>query len=118
VQTPDAALNLRIADARSKVIQRFWRKTGGEWKVAGIRKEACRIALVLLRAYPRPLTQGEISHETDLHSGSVSRILTGARGEYTSYFENHGNTWQFSDEGVYWMIEKVVPGLLLGKIKD
>ena len=118
IQTPDAHLNMKIADARSKVVQRFWRRSGGEWKVVGIKKEACRIALVLLRAYPHPITQTEISLETDLHSGSVSRILTGARGDYSNYFESANGAWRLSDEGVYWMVDKVVPALLMGKSTD
>jgi len=118
VQTPDMLFNMMIADAKSKVVGRFWHRSGGEWKVVGVRKEACKIALVLLRTYPGGRTQAEISLETGLHSGSVSRILTGARGDYGKYFESDGSAWRLSDEGAYWMAQKAVPALLAGNFTD
>jgi hypothetical protein len=114
VQTPEGHLNQRIAHARSRVVKQFWKRSAGKWKISGISKGAYRIALALLRAYPETRKQSEICEETELRSGSVSRILTGGRGDYVEFFIKINNEWALSDEGVYWVIDKVIPEVLSG----
>ncbi|MHA2322404.1 MAG: hypothetical protein ACXACG_12200 [Candidatus Thorarchaeota archaeon] len=112
IQTPEGYLNQRIAHAKSRVVREFWKLDNGTWKVVGLAKEAHRIALALIRAYPETRQQKEIVEETNLHSGSVSRILTGGRGGFAKYFLEINNEWTLSNDGIYWILDDVIPSVL------
>lgn len=115
MQTPEGYLNQRIANARGRVIKEFWKLENGVWRIVDISSEAYRIALILLKAYPNTKTQAEIANETTLNSGSVTRILRGTRGDFSKYFKKVKQKWTLSGEGIYWLLDKVIPELLSTK---
>jgi hypothetical protein len=112
IQTPEGYLNQRIAHAKSRVVREFWKLENSSWRIVGLTNEAHRIALALIRAYPETRRQKEIADEANLGSGSVSRILTGGRGDFDKYFLKSGTEWTLSNEGIYWILDEVIPSVL------
>ncbi len=112
IQTPEGYLNQRIAHAKSRVVREFWKLEDGSWRIVGLTSEVYRIALSLIRAYPETRKQKEIAKEANLDSGSVSRILTGKRGNFAKYFLKITGEWTLSDDGIYWILDEMIPSVL------
>ena len=102
-----------IMNAIEKTRQ-FWSSVDAQPRVVGVKKGAYRIALSLLLSYPHFRGQSQISAETTLHSGSVSHILTGSRGKYAQYFDEHEKKYKLNDKGFRWVVDEVVPELVKG----
>lgn len=114
----ELALHLGTAEDMADVMnaiektRQFWSSVDAQPRVVGVKKEAYRIAFSLLLSYPHFKGQPQISAETALHSGSVSRILTGSRGNYAQYFDEHEKKYRLNDQGFRWVIDEVIPELV------
>lgn len=91
--------------------RQFWTVSDSQPKITGIASEGNRIVLSLLLSYPYFKTQQDIIADTDLHSGSVSRILTGKRGDFAKFIVKHGESYGLNIQGLRWIKEKLLPEL-------
>jgi len=92
-------------------IGNIWMFEGNERRISHVKSEGARVMLSLLAAYPAFRTQKEIAGETALHSGSVSRILSGKRGHYDRYIEKKDKTYRLNRQGIEWVACMLVPEL-------
>jgi hypothetical protein len=53
------------------------------------------------------VSQSDISEVTQLHSGSISRCLTGKRGNYDQYFEESNGLYRLNSDGFSWIVSEI-----------
>lgn len=91
--------------------RRFWNLSDYQPKIVGLKGEGNRIMLSLTISFPYFKTQQEIITETGLHSGSVSRILTGKRGNFAKFIVEQDKSYRLNDEGFQWVRQILLPEL-------
>ncbi len=108
--TPEGYLASRIREAKARTI-RFWRKAEGAWHVVDINRAAFKIGVCLLKAYPVPKSASEVSNQTGVPIGTIHVYTTDRNRVYAGYFGRNPDGILFTDEGIYWMLDEVVPNL-------
>jgi hypothetical protein len=91
--------------------RRFWTTMDNQPRIVEVKSEDHRIILSLLISYPQFKTQQDIIAETSLHSGSVSRNLSGARGDIMKFVEEQGKSYRLNGEGFRWIRQVLLPEL-------
>jgi hypothetical protein len=105
-----AEMDAQIKDAIRKTT-RFRSEVDGQPRIAGITNDAYAIGVSLLGSHPENKRPIQITSELQIHSGRVSRVLTGSRGDYARYFRKGKDGYKLNQEGMRWMLEEVVPFL-------
>jgi hypothetical protein len=106
-----AEMDAQIKDAIRKTA-RFRTDIDGQPRIAGVTNDAYAIGVSLLGSHPESKRPIQITSELQIHSGRVSRVLTGSRGDYARYFRKGKDGYKLNQDGMRWMLEEVVPFLM------
>jgi hypothetical protein len=91
--------------------RRFRMIVDGEPRIIGIDIDAYAIALSILESFPNPKRPINITNEIQIHSGRVSRVLTGSRGDFAKYFRKSAKGYSLNKEGLDWFFNTILPAL-------
>ena len=91
--------------------RRFRQIINGEPRIVGIGIDAYAIALSILESFPEPKRPIHITNEVQIHSGRVSRVLTGSRGDFAKYFRKSDKGYSLNKEGLEWFFNTILPAL-------
>ena len=105
----EIGLEKKIQQAKNQV-SHLWVQEENKWKLsASVTEASCRIALSLLRRYPKCITQADVIEETNIAQKTVSNHL-GERVKTTrKYFSKCAGGHRLSEDGLNWTITKVIP---------
>ncbi len=99
----------KIQQAKNQV-SHLWVQEENKWKLsASVTEASHRIALSLLRSYPKCITQADVIRETNIAQKTVSNHLGGRKKEVRIYFSKCDGGYQLSQDGLNWTITKVIP---------
>jgi hypothetical protein len=108
--TPEGYLASRIREAKARTT-RFWRIVKGAWRVIDVNRAVFKIGVCLLKAHPMPKTASEISNQTGVSINTIHTYTTSQTHAHADYFGRSPDGIEFTDEGIYWMLDEVVPNL-------
>jgi hypothetical protein len=99
----------KIQQAKNQVSQ-LWVQEENKWKLsASVTDASRRIALSLLRRYPKCITQADVIGETNIAQKTVSNHLGGRVRTTREYFSKCDGGHRLSEDGLSWAITKVIP---------
>lgn len=100
----------KVQDAMDRT-RRFRKVINGEPRIVGIDIDAYAIALSIMEGFPEPKKPIEITKEVQIHSGRVSRVLTGSRGDFAKFFRKSDKGYSLNKEGLNWFLNVILPAL-------
>lgn len=102
----------KIQQIKNQVFH-LWFQEGNNWKLsASVMEASHRIALSLLRNYPKCITQADVIGETNIAQKTVSNHLGGRVNTTREYFSKCDGGHRLSEDGLNWTIAKVIPNAI------
>lgn len=90
----------------------FWRRIGGRWKIIQVGKTGDKIGVSLLHVYPDSKRIDMVAQEAEISKRAVRMYANGERGNHSQYLNVHRGNASLTDDGLYWVIEKVIPRIM------
>lgn len=99
----------KIQQAKNQV-SHLWVQEENKWTLsASVTAASHRIALSLLRRYPKCIRQADVIGETNIAQKTVSNHLGGRVETTRKYFSKCDGGHPLSEDGLNWAITKVIP---------